>query len=1076
MSTTDDNGARGEEASRAPGQAASSHAPISHAEKGAARLFNLSQVFIERPVATALLALALVLIGALSYVLLPVAPLPEVDFPTIQVTANLPGASPETMASSVSTPLERAFGNISGIDQMNSASNQGNSYITLQFNLDKDINDAAREVQAAINASRHLLPSGMPGNPRYQKFNPSQTPIMVLALSSPTLSSGEIYDIASSVLAQKIAQIVGVGQVELRGGSLPAVRIALDPRALNHYSLALDQVRTAIAETNTARPKGSLEATGRQWQIAANDQLRSAAEYRQLIVSDAARSPVRLGDVAAVTDSVEDRRASGFHNHSAAVMLIISRQPNANIVATVDAIRAQLPALQALLPASVEMNVTIDRSPGIRATLREAQHTLIIAVALVIGVVLLFIGNLRAALIPTLAVPVSLIGAFTVMYLCDFSLNNLSLMAVIVAAGLVVDDAIVVMENISRHIERGSTPMRAALDGTREVGFTLLSMNLALVVVFISILFMGGFIERLFREFSLTLIATIVVSLLVSLSLTPMLCARLLRIQPTPIKKIATGVDGHWLRKLQAGYHRSLGWALAHSRLVLALLLITIGLNVYLYIAIPKTFLPEQDTGQLQGFARGDDALSFMAMQPKVDAYRALLLNDPAVADVVGSIGGDNGINNAFMLVRLKPVGERKESSREVINRLRANQPKLPGGRFFLAIDQDIQLDNQRGRGTGERLSLLASESELLRTWAPRVYRALQSVPELVDLDGRADEGALQVQLDIDREAAKRLGVDIETVTQVLNNSFSQRQVATLYDELNQYRVVMELAPEFTQTPDVLNEVYVITKDHRRVPLSAFSTYRYGTATDRIRHEGQFAAESIGFNLAPGVSIDQAQRAIQRAVAQTMMPNAVQLRFGGAGAALEKTQGNQPILLLGVILTVYIVLGILYESYVHPLTILSTLPSAGVGALLALLALDTDFSLISLLGLFLLIGIVMKNAILIIDFALSAERERGLSPRAAIFEAAQLRFRPILMTSAAALFGALPLMFGSGDGAEMRRPLGITIVGGLVVSQLLTLYTTPVIYLYLDRFRLWAQRRWRLSAVAAPVNAAEKPS
>jgi multidrug efflux pump len=1063
----------------------------SHAEEGATRLFNFSQIFIERPVATCLLAVALVLLGALSFLLLPVAPLPEVDFPAIEVTASMPGASPETMAANVATPLERAFGSIPGVIEMESSSGQGNTEIFLGFDIDKDINDAAREVQAAINASRHLLPSGMPDNPQYSKMSPSQIPVMVIALSSPTMEPSNIYDIASSVLAQKIAQIVGVGEVELRGGSLPAVRIELEPRALNQYGIALDQIRTAITATNSPRPKGALEQADKHWQIGANDQLRVADEYRQLIVSDATLAPVRLGDVATVTDSVEDRRASGFHNHRPAVSMVISRQPNANVVATVDAIRAQLPALQALLPADVEMKVTIDRSPGIRATLRDAQHTLIISVVLVIGVVLLFIGNLRAALIPTLAVPVSLIGAFTAMYLGGFSLNNLSLMALIVAAGLVVDDAIVVMENIIRHLEmtddvsaeanvgaddvrdanasgqsqnisqplRRKSAMRAALDGTREVGFTLLSMNLSLIVVFVSILFMGGFLERLFREFSLTLIAAIAVSLLVSLSLTPTLCARLLRTRSALPPAAAQRAD--WLRPVLFHYRRSLDWALAHARLVLLLLLAIIGLNVYLYIAIPKVFLPQQDTGQLMGFARGDDALSFLAMQPKVEAYRQILLSDSAIADVIGSIGGANGINNAFMLIRLKPASERDETSQQVIDRLRKNFPKLPGGRFFLSVDQDIQLDGGNwGRGTEHRLMLLASETADLKVWAPRVTRALKVLPELTDVDGRSEEGALQVQLDIDREAARRLGVDVEMVTQVLNNSFSQRQVATIFSDLNQYRVVMELAPEFTQRPEVLDEVYVITKDNRRVPLSTFSTYRYGTATDRIHHEGQFVSDNVSFNLAPGVKLETAQTAIKRTLAEIMLPTAVQAKWGGAGEVLEKAKQNQPLLLLGVILTVYIVLGILYESYVHPLTILSTLPSAGVGALLALVLLKTDFSLISLLGLFLLIGIVMKNAILIIDFALDAERTRGLSPREAVYEAAQLRFRPILMTSAAALLGALPLMLDSGDGAEMRKPLGITIVGGLVVSQMLTLYTTPVIYLYLDRFRLWAKQKW----------------
>ncbi len=1026
---------------------------------------NPSRHFIAHPVASALLAVALLLVGALGFRLLPVAPLPQVDFPTIQITATLPGASPETMASSVAMPLERSFGNISGITQIWSASNQGNTQVILMFELDKDLNDAAREVQAAINAVRNELPSGMPGNPVYRKLNPSQTPVLVLALSSSTRSVAELYDLAASVVAQKISQVDGVGEVQLGGGSLPAVRIALQPRALNQYGIALDQVRNAITNANSPRPKGELEQGATRWQIGANDQLRGADVYRGLVVSEPDTQPVRLGDVAVVTDSVENRRASGFYNGEPAVVLQVNRQPGANVIATVDAIRTQLTSLRALLPADVELTVTSDRTPGIRATLHEAERTLLIAVALVVGVVLLFLGNLRAALIPTLALPVALIGSFALIYLLGFSLNNLSLMALIVVAGLVVDDAIVVMENISRHIDAGASPLRAALRGSREVGFTLLAMNLSLMVVFLAILFMGGFIEKLFREFSLTLIAAMALSLLVSLSLTPTLCARLLsRKQPEPM--FGTRWFARFFVRLQRGYASSLQWALRHARLVLALLIAVICLNVYLYAVVPKSLLPAQQTDQLMAFVRGDDSLSYLAMQPKFEAFRQYLVADPAVADVVGFVGGAGGINNAFLMVRLKPLDERGASSQQTLDRLRMHAPVQPGARLMMFIAQDIALGMHGNRGTEQRLLMQASELELLREWGPKVGQALEKLPELTDVDGNFNEGALQVQLFIDRVAARRLGVDVDTVTQVLNNSFSQRQVATLFDDLNQYRVVLEIDPSMTESPTALDEVYVITRDGR-VPLSAFARYEYTVASDRIKHEGQFASEDIGFNLAPGVNLGDAKKAIDRALAEVMLPNSVQAKLADAGAAFSEAQGDQPLLLLGVVLAVYIVLGILYESFTHPLTILSTLPSAGIGALLALLLLDTEFSLIALLGLFLLIGVVMKNAILIIDVALDAERRRGLSSERAVFEAAQQRFRPILMTTLAAICGALPLMLGTGEGSEMRRPLGIAIVGGLIVSQVLTLYTTPVIYLYLDRLRLFCLRKLRGGNAAA---------
>ena len=1020
---------------------------------------NISRPFVLRPVATGLLAAALLMLGALAWRLLPVASLPQVDFPAILVTANLPGADPETMAATVAAPLERAMGSIAGVTSLTSSSNTGSATVLLQFELDRDINDAARDVQAAINAAQGDLPSGMPSSPTYRKINPSQAPIMALALSSPNLSSGAIYDAASTILAQRLAQITGVGDVTVDGASLPAVRVQLDPNLLAHYGIALDEVRQAISDANPLRPRGMIEDDSRRWQVQTSQQLRQADAYRPLIVRYVDGAPVRLGDVATVTDSVENRYSSGFHNDRPAVIVNVSRQPGANIVETIDDIYAQLPMLRALMPADSQLSVVMDRSPGIRATLREAQLTLLGASALVVLVVLAFLGSARAALIPSVAIPVSLVGTFAIMYLYGFSLNNLSLMALIVAAGLVVDDAIVVMENIQRHIENGVAPVRAALAGAGEVGFTLLAMNTALVVVFVSILFMGGLIERLFREFSITLAAAMLVSLAVSLTLTPALCARLLRGHgERPAGRLQAASERVYARVLRA-YSRTLRWSLRHSLLVLALLAAVIALNVYLYVAIPKGFLPQQDTGQLQGFVRGDDGASYQVMQPKMETYRRLLLADPAVQDVIGTSGGDRGISNARMLVRLKPLAERGVSAQDVVARLRAAQPALPAGMLMLSVDQDINMPRSSGASSDYDLTLLSDDIALLRTWAPRVSDALAALPELVDVSPSGNEETQQVTLHIDREAARRLGVDMNTVTQVLNNSFSQRQVATLYSSLNQYRVVMEVEPRYTQDPRVLDQLQVITADGTRVPLSAFARYDYSLTNDRVHHDSQFAAVDVSFAVAEGVPLDTALQAVDRALAEVMLPTEVQARLGGTAGGLRSAIQAQPMVILGVLVAVYLVLGMLYESTLHPLTILSTLPSAGIGALLALRLTGTEFSLIALLGLFLLIGVVMKNAILMIDFALEAERRHGLKPLASIYRAARLRLRPILMTNLAALLGALPLVLSAGEGVEMRRPLGIAIVGGLAVSQLLTLYTTPVVYLYLDRLRAWTRRR-----------------
>ncbi len=1033
---------------------------------------NLSRPFVRRPVASALIAIALVLAGALAFRLLPVSPLPQVDFPTIRVSASLPGASPETMATNVAAPLERALGAIAGVTGIYSDSRQGTTYIQLEFAMNRDINAAARDVQAAINASRGQLPAGMPGNPSFRKVNPSQMPIMALALSSPNLAPGTLYDTAATILAQKIAQISGVAEVSVGGSSLPAVRVQLNPLALAHYGIALDEVRRAIAATNSVRPRGNVEDAHRQWQVQLSGQLRRAEEYLPLIIRYRNDAPVRLGDVAKVSDSVEDRYSLGFHNDRPAVLLMISRQPGANIIATIDAINAQLPQLRALIPTDADLSVVMDRSPAIRASLAESQKTLIIAASLVMLVVFLFLGSVRAAIIPCLAIPVALIGTFGIMYLKGFSLNNLSLMALIVGAGLVVDDAIVVLENISRHIERGLSPLRATFKGTGEVGFTLLAMTLSLVAVFVSILFMGGLVEKLFREFSITLAAALLVSLLVSLTLTPSLCARVLKRkseQPTSWLH-RTAERAFALNKLL--YDRSLTWVLEHAGLMLVVIVGTVALNVALYIRIPKSFLPYQDTGLLQGFVRGDDAFSYQLMLPKIEMYRSLIMADPAVEDVTGTAGGSSGINNARMMVRLKPLRERGLSANDVANRIRAKAPLVAGAQVYLYISQDIDAPRMSEGGSYD-LTLLSSDVVLLRKWLPKISSAMLDLPELVDVYTPSEGSTPQVRLNIDREAARRLGVDMQTVTSVLNNSYSQRQIATLYDRLNQYRVIMELEPQYTAEPETLDQVQVIAADGSRVPLSAFTKVSYAVVDERVRHRSQFAAENIGFGLAEGVSLAQALAAIDQAMGKIMLPTDIQVQLAGTARTFQKTLQSQPLLILGVLIAVYLVLGVLYESLVHPLTIISTLPSAGVGALLALWITGTEFSLIALLGLFLLIGMVMKNAILMIDFAIANEREQGHSPRQAIHEAALLRFRPIVMTNSAALLGALPLVLATGEGVEMRRPLGIAIVGGLFVSQLLTLYTVPVVYLWLDRIRLKLRRREKTAALPMGEPAAE---
>lgn len=1030
---------------------------------------NLARLFIDRPIGICLLAVALLVGGLLTWRLMPVAPLPEVDFPVIVVTANLPGASPESMATTVATPLERALGSISGVVAITSSSNQGSTQVMLQLELGRNIDEAAREVQAAINSVRGELPSGMPDNPQYVKINPSQAPIMALALSSPNLAPSDLYDAASTVLAQKIAQISGVGEVSVTGAALPAVRVQLDPGALLHSGIALDEVRNAIGQSDSLYPLGYIEDDEHRWRLRISDSLRTAEQYRDLIIRHQEGAVVRLGDVATVTDSVENRYTSGFHNHNPAVIVMINRQSGANIVRTIDAIRDQLPQLQLLMPADSDLSVVMDRSPVIRATLNEAQFTLVLASILVVLVVWLFLGRARTALIPSVALPVSLIGSFVVMYFYGFSLNNLSLMALIVAAGLVVDDAIVVLENVQRHIENGLSPYKAAIKGAGEVGFTLLAMNVALVVVFVSILFMGGVVERLFREFSITLAAAMLISLLLSLTLTPSLCALWLKSNADQAPSRIARYSESMFASLQDGYGKTLDWSLRYGVLVLLILVAVIVSSAYLYITLPKETLPQQDTGQIRGFVRGDNGFSFHVMQPKIDAYREYILQDPAVAHLTGTSGGSGGLTNAALSINLKPLAERGVSAQEVVERLRAGTPAIPGAMMMLFVDQDLQLSSPFRQNEHEVVLRSDSLSDL-RVWAERVSHAMQDMPELADVDTVSGEGTRQIVLDIDREAARRHGVDMAMVASLLNNSFSQRQVATLYDELNQYRVVMELEPRYTEEPEVLGQLEVLTADGSRVPLSTFASWGYGMADDRVRHDGQFASQGIGYALAPGVTTYEADQAIDRMLAEVMLPSSVHTVPASAGRPDFSVDLNQPWLLLWVILAVYLVLGVLYESTVHPLTILSTLPSAGIGALLALKLSGIYFSLIALLGLFLLIGIVMKNAIMMIDFALEAQRRDGVAPREAIYRAALLRLRPILMTNLAGLFGALPLVLGFGDGAEMRRPLGIAIIGGLAVSQLLTLYTTPVIYLYLERLRQRVLRKPETSVEARSLS------
>jgi len=1100
---------------------------------------NISEVFVRRPVATTLFTAGIALAGATAYTKLAVSPFPQVDTATISVSASMAGASPETMATSVATPLERHLGTIADVTEMTSTSSVGNTNITLQFGLSRDIDGAARDVQAAINAARVDLPSALRSNPTYRKQNPADAPIMVLALTSKTLPQGDLYDAASTILAQKLSQVPGVGSVGVWGSSLPAVRVELNPSSLFKYGLGLEDVRAALAAANANSPKGAIENAATHWQIYDNDQSRKAKDYRDLVVAFRNGGPIRLTDVASVTDSVEDIRNLGMSKGSPAVVIAISRQPQANIIETVDLIRSMLPRLRANIPPATQLDVAMDRSTTIRASLRDVERSLLMAIVLVVLVVYFFLRDGRATLIPAVAVPVSLIGTFGAMYLLGYSLDNLSLMALTIATGFVVDDAIVVLENITRHMEAGASRFEASLIGVRQVAFTVLSMSLSLIAVFIPILLMGGQVGRSFREFAITLSVAILISMVISLTTTPMMCSRLL----TPrLSNAPRGWFHSWTERVYEGfldlYKDTLSWVLRHTFPMIIILCCTVVLNIWLFTIIPKGFFPEEDTGRLSGFIQADQSISFQRMSQKLRQYIQIIQDDPDVDDVVGFTGGGRGgSNTGFMFVSARPLGQRKASSEQIIARLRPKLAKVPGSSLFMFPQQETPRAGGRVSGSAWQYTLEADNLQDLREWAPKLMEALKGEPALVDLNSDQQDKGLETDLVIDRDTASRLGLTAAQIDNTLYDAFGQRQVSTIYESLNQYHVVMVVAQRFWQDPSALKDIYVsstggivrgtqltnavagtvsisggsssrgkssggssgassVAADTARnasinaiattghgsastgqavstinetmVPLAAIAHYGLGTTPLAVNHQGPFVAGTISFNLVPGASLSDAVAAVERQAAAIHMPGTIHGGFQGTARTYQQSVANEPVLILAAIIAIYLVLGILYESYAHPFTILSTLPSAGVGAVLALMMFRLEFSLIALIGVLLLIGIVKKNAIMMIDFAIDAERTEGLSPRDAIFRACQLRFRPILMTTMAAILGAVPLAVGYGDGAELRQPLGIAIVGGLVVSQMLTLYTTPVVYLYVDRARLWFHRTWVRLGIIAP--------
>jgi multidrug efflux pump len=1022
---------------------------------------NISAPFIRRPVATLLLTAALALSGVLAFQLLPVAPLPQVEFPTIQVRASLPGASPETMASAVATPLERQFGRIAGITEMTSSSQLSGTRITLQFDMSRNIDAAARDVQAAINAARGQLPANLPSNPHYWKSNPTDAPVLMLVLTSNIFDRGQMYDVADSVLAQKLAQIEGVGQVWIWGSSRPAVRVQVNPTVLNNLGLGITDVAATLANANANQAKGSLGNNEIRWQINATDQLFKASQYAPLIVSYRNGAPVRLQDLGNIIDSVEDTRNEGINNGKPAIILQVTRQPTANIIDTVDRIHKILPQLQASVPPAMHLGVGQDRTTTIRASVDDIERTLLISICLVVLVVFFFLRNVWATIIPGIAVPLSLLGTFGVMYLAGYTLDNLSLMALTVSTGFVVDDAIVVIENITRYLERGLTPVKAALKGAKEIGFTVLSMSTSLVAVFIPILLMGGIVGRLFREFAITLTVAICVSLIVSLTTTPMMCAKFLRSQDDKEHNQLYRLSERGFNLIHGAYARTLAIVLKHPQLTLIITLVTIAVNVYLYVIVPKGFFPQQDNGFISGFIQADQDISFNAMREKLHTFMRIVEKDPAVQNIQGSTGGGT-LNSASMWIALKPLKERKVSAEQVINRLRGKLAGIPGARLFMQANQDIRVGG-RSSNSQYQYTLQSESLNDLNEWAPKLLNKLKTVPILLDVNSDQQIHGLTRDVIIDRVTAARLGVNPAAIDTALYSAFGQRQVSTMYAGVNQYHVVLEVLPEFQQNPASLNQIYVRSDTGTPVPLSTIAHFNTRLSSLTVNHQGQYPSITLSFALAPGFALSDAVNHVQAAEQEIGMPGNVHGAFAGTAQAFQTSLKNQPLLILAALVAVYIVLGMLYESYIHPITILSTLPSAGVGALLALILFGTDLTVISLIGIILLIGIVKKNAILMIDFALEAERKQGISSKQAIYQACLLRFRPIIMTTMAALLGGLPLALSSGTGSELRRPLGITIVGGLILSQVMTLYTTPVVYLYLDKLQLWFGRSRQLS-------------
>jgi len=1036
---------------------------------------SLSTPFIRRPVATTLLTAAVALSGVIAFQMLPVSPLPQVDFPTISVSAGLPGASPEIMATAVATPLEKQFTRIAGVTEMTSSSGLGSTNITLQFDLNRDINAAARDVQAAINAAHAYLPANLPMNPNYRKINPADSPIMIISLTSDVNTQAQMYDVASSFFAQKLSQISGVGQVFVGGSSLPAVRVELNPQPVNNYGLSFDTIASFLSSANANRPKGELMNGTTAMQLQSTDQLLQASQYQNLVVTYRNGAPIRLSDLGRVVDSVEDLRNMGSANGKPSVLIIINRQPNANIIDTVDRIREVLPQFEAALPPTVNLRVDNDRTTTIRASVSDVEATMLASIALVILVVFVFLRNGWATFIPSISVPISLIGTFSIMYLLGYSIDNLSLMALTISTGFVVDDAIVVIENITRLLENGESPMQAALRGAAEIGFTVVSMSTSLIAVFIPILLMGGIVGRLFREFAMTLSIAIMVSMCVSLTTTPMMCARLLKVTHNHGRLYKA--SERFFNWILSAYASALRVVLNHPSLTLVVMIATLALNVYLYVAIPKGFFPEQDTGRLMGNVQADQSISFQAMVPKVRFFIQQVLSDPDVESVDAFTGGGRGgaTNSAHMFIQLKDIGERKGTVDDVIARVRRKTSGVPGATLFLQASQDIRVGG-RSSSALYQFTITTQDLKVLNEWAPKVLAKLRTLPELADVNTDQQNAGLSANVVVDRDTAARLGLTVASVDTALYSAFGQRQVSTMYKSINQYHVIMEVAPEYWQDPTTLDKIYVTTTRGASVPLSSFTRFSPGNTPLSIPHQGQFPAVTISFNLRNNVSLGQAVDAINRAEIEMGMPANIVGKFAGTAQAYQDSLENEPVLIATALIAVYIVLGMLYESLIHPLTILSTLPSAGVGALIALIICHEELTVIALIGIILLIGLVKKNAILMIDFALAAERNEGKNSRDAIYEACILRFRPIMMTTMAALFGGLPLALGTGTGYELRRPLGIAIVGGLIVSQMLTLFTTPVIYLFLDRLRGHAANvrpRRRRPGILIPGGAAE---